>query len=67
MRKSHRIARSEELDDGKPDLFKVIDGLTAFQKRDKRMVYAVIAIWFMVFMTGFGRTVEGGIRFITYL
>ena len=67
MRKSHWIARSEELDDGEPDLFKMIDALTAFQKRDKCMVYAVLAIWFMVFTTGRGKAVEGGVRFMRYL
>lgn len=61
MGKSHRMARSEELDDREPDSFKVIDALTACQKRDRRIMYAVLAIWFVASTTGSGPFVEGGI------
>jgi hypothetical protein len=67
MGKNHRMARSEELDDMEPDSFEVIDTLAACQKRDKRIVVAVLAIWFMVSMTGYGLPVEVGIRFMGYL
>jgi len=67
MEKSSRMATFEELDDGKPDLLEVIDALTAGQKRDRRVVFAVLAIWFMVCMTGNGLIVEDGVRFMRYL
>jgi hypothetical protein len=67
MEKSPGMARSEELGDGKPDLLEAIDALTASQKRDRRTIFAVLAIWFMVCMTGTGLLVEGGIRFMRYL
>ncbi len=66
MGKDQRMARSEELDDGEPDLLEVINALTACQKRNRRIVFAVLAIWFMVFIIGYGRIVEGGIRFMRY-
>lgn len=48
MEKSHGMATFEELDDGKPDLLEVIDALAAGQKRDKRIMFVVLAVWFMV-------------------
>jgi hypothetical protein len=67
MEKSPRMATFEELDDGKPDLLEVIDALAAGQKRDKRIMFAILAIWFMVCMTGYGLPVDGEIRFMRYL
>ena len=61
------MARSEKLDHRKPDLLEVIDALTAGQKRDRRIVFTVLTIWFMVFMTGYGIPVDGRIRFMRYL
>jgi hypothetical protein len=52
MEKSPGMATTEELDDGKPDLLEVIDALTAGQKHNRRIAFAVLSIWFMVCMTG---------------
>jgi hypothetical protein len=67
MEKSPGMATIEELDNGKPNLLEVIDALTDGQKRDRRVVFAVLAIWFMVCMTGNGLIVEGGARFMRHL
>jgi hypothetical protein len=61
MEKSPGMATREELDDGKPDLLEVIDALTAGQKRDRRIVFAVLAIRFMIYMTGCGLPVNSWI------
>ena len=67
MEKSPGMATTEELDDGKPDLLEVIDALTAGQKHNRRIAFAVLSIWFMVCMTGYGLPVDGEIRFMRYL
>jgi hypothetical protein len=66
MGENHRMARSKELYDWKPEFFELIDVLTFCQKYDRRIV-SVLAIWIMVSLTGCGLYVEGRIRFVWYL
>ncbi len=47
-----RMTRSKELDDWEPELCKLIHALTFCQNHDTAIVYAVLAIWIMVSITG---------------
>jgi hypothetical protein len=66
MGENHRMARSKELYDWKPEFLELIDGLAFFPKYDRRFV-SVLAIWIMVSLTGCRLYVEGRIRFVLYL